>query len=53
MQDKFKLPNGEFTDDNIAISNKCNNIFVNIGPQLAAKMENKVGYRPVILKTNK
>ena len=52
VQDKFKLPNGEFTDDKIAISDKFNNFLVNIGPQLAAKIENKLGCQPVILQTN-
>ena len=38
VQDKFKLPNEEFTDDKKAISDKFNHFFVNIGPQLAAKI---------------
>ena len=37
MQDKFKLPNGEITEDKAAISDKFN-LFLNIGPQLAAKI---------------
>ena len=38
VQDKFKLPNGEITEDKAAISDKFNHFFVNIGPQLEAKI---------------
>ena len=38
VQVKMNLPNGECTDDKIAISDKFNNFLVNIGPQLAAKI---------------
>ena len=52
VQDKFKLPNGEFTDDKIAISDKFNNFFVNSGPQLAAKI-GKQSRVPTSYLTNK
>ena len=40
-QEKFKLSNGEITCDKYVVCNKFNNFFVNIGPQLAANIENQ------------
>ena len=40
-QEKFKLSNGEITCDKYVVCNKFNNFFVNIGPQLAAIIENQ------------
>ena len=38
LQTKFKLNDGSFTTDGYVISNKFNDFFVNIGPNLAAKI---------------
>ena len=38
LQNKFKLNDGSFSTDGYVISNKFNDFFVNIGPNLAAKI---------------
>ena len=38
LQTKFKLNNGGFTTDGYVISNKFNDFFINIGPNLAANI---------------
>ena len=42
LQTKFKLNDGSFTTDGYVISNKFNDFFVNIGPNLAAKIPEKI-----------
>ena len=39
LQTKFKLNNGSFTTDGYVISNKFNDFFINIGPNLAANIQ--------------
>ena len=38
LQTKFKLNNGSFTTDGYVISNKFNDFYINIGPNLAANI---------------
>ena len=38
LQAKFKLNDGSFTTDGYVISNKFNDFFINIGPNLAGKI---------------
>ena len=38
LQTKFQLDNGSFTTDGYVISNKFNDFFINIGPNLAANI---------------
>ena len=38
LRTKFKLNNGSFTTDGYVISNKFNDFFINIGPNLAANI---------------
>ena len=41
IQEKFKLSNGDITSDKSIVYNHFNNFFVNVGPQLAANIENQ------------
>ena len=41
IQEKFKLWNGDITSDKSIVCNHFNNFFVNVGPQLAANIENQ------------
>ena len=51
LQTKFKLNNGNFTTDGYVISNKFNDIFINIGPNLAANIP-KQNLSPLDLSLN-
>ena len=38
INSKFKLPDGSVTENKLLISNKFNDFFINIGPNLAKKI---------------